>query len=498
MKILISIFFHIILTIFIYEKLLPNAKPRFSPFMRFAPLLIIYIFSVVTQLNTPLIFSLTFIASISIYTTAIYNTRFDLSLITTIFSHCIFRLICNISTFLITILCIPIYYKQPILPNEFLVFFTGLLSYLFLYLLFKIKRLKSGMPFLSNTNTVNIGILICIVSIAFKTIDISFVNKSDFLSALLFRLTIFLLAIILFTWWRKQITKSYIEKLRKLEVQSLYEELAEKEKTLKKLTADNEALSRLIHKDNKIIPAMENSVIDYLSGIGFHTSEEQKQYGQELILKLKNMTHDRQGILESYENENHKLHLTGHVEIDAILVYMKKKADAKSIMFECRHTPESLHSLLSKISEEDLSHLLSDLIENALIAVNNQEHGRIQVTFGQLQKECYIAVADTGAYFDTETLQAFGLQPHTTHKDEGGSGIGLMDIWNLKRKHRATIQVQEYERSANNFTKKIFFSFNSKNHYVIQSFRHNEISNAQTRGDLYVIPTDIIQPKEEI
>jgi hypothetical protein len=377
----------------------------------------------------------------------------------------------------------------------------GILTFLFQFFLLKTKLFKTCLKYFSQKHFTRTGTIICLIILILKTIDTIFVQNRIYPSfanfGAILPLTTFLLAIILFAWWRKQITKSYTEKLRKLEVQSLYEELAEKEQMLKKLATDNESLSRLIHKDNKIIPAMENIVHDYLSGAEFKNFEEQKQYGQDLLVKLKNIADDRQGYLDSYENQTHKLKLTGYVGIDAILVYMKKKAENKNITFECRHSSESLQSLLKKISEDELTHILSDLLENSLIATNEQKNGRIQVTFGQLHTESYISVADNGTYFDIETLHDFGLRPHTTHKDSGGSGIGLVDIWNLKRKHRATIQIQEYERIANNFTKKIFFSFNTKNHYVIQSFRHAEITHSQTRGDLYVIPADDIQPKEE-
>ncbi len=431
----------------------------------------------------------------------LFNPKVEVNITALLFSHAIFYILSYVSVVILLLLFTPFYSLILSLDHPIFVIFVGVLTYLLQFSFFKTKLFKTCLKYLRQQHFTRIGTIICFFILIMKSIDTFFVQNRLYPSfgtvGVFIPFTTFFLAIILFIWWRRQITKSYTEKLRKLEVQSLYEELAAKEQMLKKLAADNEALARLIHKDNKIIPAMENTVLDYLSGADFKTFEEQKKYGQDLLVKLQNIMHDRQGYLDSYENENHKLKLTGHVGMDAILVYMKKKAENKNITFECRHSSESLRLLLSQISEDDLAHILSDLLENALIAINEAENGRIQVTFGQLHSEAYISVADTGAYFDIETLHAFGLRPHTTHKDNGGSGIGLMDIWNIKRKYRATIQIQEYERTSNNFTKKIFFSFNSKNHYVIQSFRHAEISHSQTRGDLYVIPTDNIQLKEE-
>lgn len=457
--------------------------------------------NIVTGIYIPYSSSIILLFILFIGTSLIFNSKFELNITALLFSHAIFYIFNYTSIAIFLFLSSPLYYFNHPIPHAIFTFFMGIFTFILQSLFFKTKIFKICLRYFSQKNFTRIGTIICLLILILKIIDNIFIKRPDYLTMLvfgsIFPLTTFLLAIILFAWWRKQITKSYTEKLRKLEVQSLYEELAEKEQMLKKLATDNESLSRLIHKDNKIIPAMENIVHDYLSGAEFKNFEEQKQYGQDLLVKLKNIADDRQGYLDSYENQTHKLKLTGYVGIDAILVYMKKKAENKNITFECRHSSESLQSLLKKISEDELTHILSDLLENSLIATNEQKNGRIQVTFGQLHTESYISVADNGTYFDIETLHDFGLRPHTTHKDSGGSGIGLMDIWNLKRKHRATIQIQEYERIANNFTKKIFFSFNTKNHYVIQSFRHAEITHSQTRGDLYVIPADDIQPKEE-
>ncbi len=496
MKVIISTFFHIISTMYIYKKLLKCKNSTFSHLMQTFILLIIFISLIIIQQYSPLNFSFIFILIISIFFTCIYNTKLDTSLITAILSHFIFRVACNITSFFLTILCIPLYYAKHVFPGEFLVFATGLLSCIFIHFILKIKYLKSGMSFLNNRKFFYIVFFTFIAIIVLKLLDATYITHSDFLSALPLRLATILLALLLFTWWRKQITKSYIEKLRKLEVQSLYDELEEKERQIQKLVADNESLSRIIHKDNKLIPAMENAVINFLSTEDFHNPDKLKQYGLELTQKLQDMTRDRRGILNSYDSECHNLRLTGHVSLDAILVYMQKKADANHIIFECRHTPETIDYLLTKISEDDLTHLLSDLMENAIISMRKQGNGRLQITFGKLQKEAYISIADSGIPFDIATLHSFGLQPHTTHKDSGGSGIGLMDIWKIKRKYRATIQIQEYEKHSTNFTKRILFSFNAKNHYVIQSFRHAEISNTQTRGDLYIIPAETKEKNE--
>lgn len=488
----ISSFFHTVIIINLYNHL--SAPKLFRT--KYSSLFPLFLFILSTFIHTfsPHLLPVISIPLFTFFTSIAFKNKLDLSFVVIAISHAIYYVVFNIISLAVTLLYSPFYYLGLQIPYIAILVMNGLFTYFATYSLFRVKKIKSGVAILTSKKFVNLGVIISVLILVVKTIDSLYINSSRYLDLL--PLATILLALLLFTWWQKQITKSYIEKLRKLEVQSLYDELEEKEQQIKKLIADNESLSRIIHKDNKLIPAMENAVLNYLSADNFHNPDKMKQYGLELSEKLQDMTRDRQGILDSYDHESHQLRLTGHVSLDAILVYMQKRADANHILLECKHTPDTIDYLLSKISEDDLTHLLSDLMENAIISMKGQENGRLQITFGKLQKEAYISIADSGINFDISTLHSFGLQPHTTHKDSGGSGIGLMDIWKIKRKYRATIQIQEYGKNTTNFTKRILFSFNAKNHYVIQSFRHTEISNTQTRGDLYVIPAETKEKNE--
>lgn len=463
-------------------------------------MLILFVLTFLVQINFPAFRIPIYIFLTTICLLNLYKIKSNLALSLSIISYIIYYVVFIACVIFPAVICSIYYYYHNTFPYTFFLLITGLLSILLLFLMSNSKRANYAFSLLKNQKILNTFTILCLLILITQILYYFFTHSIPFTEeisqTLLLPLATILLALLLFTWWQKQITKSYIEKLRKLEVQSLYDELEEKERQIKKLIADNEPLSRIIHKDNKLIPAMENAVLNYLSADNFHNPDKMKQYGLELSEKLQDMTRDRQGILDSYDHKSHQLRLTGHVSLDAILVYMQKKADANHILLECKHTPDTIDYLLSKISEDDLTHLLSDLMENAIISMKGQENGRLQITFGKLQKEAYISIADSGINFDISTLHSFGLQPHTTHKDSGGSGIGLMDIWKIKRKYRATIQIQEYEKNTTNFTKRILFSFNAKNHYVIQSFRHTEISNTQTRGDLYVIPAETKEKNE--
>ena len=56
------------------------------------------------------------------------------------------------------------------------------------------------------------------------------------------------------------------------------------------LKKQNEELGRLIHKDNKLIPAMETAVIDFLSA---NEQKENNTLGQSLVSQLKELSGSR-------------------------------------------------------------------------------------------------------------------------------------------------------------------------------------------------------------
>lgn len=502
MEIIISVFFRIICTTYLYQKLIIKNEHKLSnSFTSRLTYLLLFLSSAAMQFIYPHLSSFIYPFMLCIGMTLLYRTKFDLALITSMISYVIFQIIANIWSLILALCCIPLYYYHikpaAIVPTLLI----GILSHLAILLLTKVKRFKSIHTTLTNANFIKNSITIVLVIIIFKSADTYQICEENYpmyiTYGIILPLATFLLAILLFAWWRRMITKSYIEKIRKLERQSLYDELAEKAATIQKLREDNQALARILHKDNKLIPAMENAVTEFLLCRTSAELSEAKIYGEKLVAELQFMFQDRKGIMDDYHSQNVCLTQTGTVAVDAMLAYMQKKAASKQVVFTCKHTPAAMGHLLTRISPEDLSHLLSDLLENALNAMSDTNGGKLQVVLGKLEKDAYISVADTGTSFDIETLQLLGIQQHTTHADTGGSGIGLMDIWKLKKKYRASIQIQEFESQQNAYTKKITLFFNNKNHYVIQSYRHKEIINTQTRGDLYVIPAETIQVTEE-
>ena len=81
------------------------------------------------------------------------------------------------------------------------------------------------------------------------------------------------------------------------------------------------------------------------------------------------------------------------------------------------------------IEEQDFLTLLADLMDNALIATRHAKGAQIFLEIGRQDTVYFIRVWDSGIPFTKEVLLHLGHKQYTTHKDEGGSGIGLMSTY---------------------------------------------------------------------
>lgn len=385
----------------------------------------------------------------------------------------------------------------------------GFLQFFIIFLLFKNKRLQKGMPFLYNNSHLTLGFALSVTLITLFLLFQEFV-LTPLLPRFIFLTSFIILAFLLIHWWRRKITQEYVEKLRMEEREELYNTISAREREIEKLQLHNEHLGRIIHKDNKLIPAMEYAVCNYLQAIteinkakGSYTENaisppeqpilpeqliQLQQQGNDLILQLQQMASERDGILSTYEKNFTKHAQIGIASIDAVLQYMEKRAVSSRIRYKMKFDPNLKETILKHMEEHDVLHLLSDLIENALIAVSHSDKKEILIHLGFSYDRLFFDIYDSGVPFTIETYQNYGNRPYTTHADSGGSGIGLTDIWNLKRKYKASLQIYEYPPGKDAYTKRIRILFDRKNHFLIQTYRAKEIRSNIIRNDLHVFP----------
>lgn len=387
-----------------------------------------------------------------------------------------------LSSLLGLIILTPLFYDNNSPNYNLLAVISAFIQIIIINSLFKTKRFRKGMPFLFTTKLINLATFIYMLLIFFL-IYVQTNNSATSIQA--FGLSVFLFSlIILIYWWQAQLTKTYKQRLLFRELESLRTELQEKDKLIAHLTEQNQELGRLIHRDNKRIPAMENAVCEYLA-YEFTDSELLHQKGQELIAEIYELSTNRADTLANITNKHHHYYATGIVSFDALVNYMAKRCEQNNGKLSV-HLAADLQQYIPKlIATEDFSHMLSDLLENAYLATSHLPNAMIQLQFYVAEKSFIIEVADNGTPFTPQSLINFGLTQLTTRAHSGGSGIGLMDIWRIKEKYCATLHIEEYE-TATPYTKKLSFIFNRKNQYTIRTYRKEELQKLVNRTDLQI------------
>ena len=358
---------------------------------------------------------------------------------------------------------------------------SGVLQLILTYFFYQLKRFQKGMPILFSKAHLKIIIFLCLLLLGFCT---PVPLQADLNFKILILFTFIITLSLLIFWWQAQITKSYKQALVQRELESLRTELQEKDRLLAEISAKNEELGRLIHKDNKRIPAMEHAVSEFLV-MDFSTKEAAIERANALLLEIKELAQDRDNTITEIYASKFKHHNTGISSLDTMLNYMEKRAHNEHIKLSVNIALDLNRFVPDTITTEDLTHVLSDLLENAIIAAKQNASPVIQLQFYQAGKDFVIEIADNGNPFEANILVNYGLEQLTTHADTGGSGIGLMDIWKIKEKYGTSLHITEYESNAP-YTKKIALIFNKKNRYTISTERKEELLTISRRSDLQI------------
>ncbi len=429
----------------------------------------------------PLIFIAVSLAFCVIY----FKTSIEFSIITVIISYTLSYAMfyfCALFIGLLTMICFN--FSTYTSFRVFIHISTCIMHLILSFLLFKHKRLRKGMPFVKNS-TNNIPLLILCFLILFIYMTLSEPVKTNLFILLYF--IAFLFAIFFFSYWQNSLTRTYRDKLRDRDIDILTEHVEELEEEYKKLAEDKDELAKIVHRDNKLVPAMLLSVESFLTEFS-DASPEMKARGQELMAELNKEAASRKGILKQQDQKcTAKLISTGIPYLDNVLTYMQEKAMSKDIVLSASGDPGIADLVERTIEEEDLKTLAADMLENAIIA-NTYNHGsNVYFVIGYFGKHLAIYVYDSGIPFTKEVLLDLGIQKHTTHEADGGSGIGLMTIFELVRKYRATYIIDEYSTPTGPYTKRITIVFDKRRKYILNTSRpKEEIDFLRQRADMII------------
>ena len=487
-EIFIKYFFIIFFAFYIYNKLLNlsiHAKYQFLLYSLSSLVLsgVITIFRSLFSYIGLTLMVIPFTIIITIYT----RTEFRLSLITAILawgiSNSAFVISAMISSIILYIIGLG-----SISKIMYILLISIILEFIMLILLFRIRRLKNGMPFLTENATDRTGTTIAILAVC-SIVTLINNDGTSFIYILPFTFII-VCTVYIVIWWQKWLTNTYLKRKRDADYLALQNTLKERDEYIEKLKQQNSALGKLIHQDNKLIPAMEMAIIKLLKSQTNNESTELAETARKLLEDLKGLSNSRKGILSEIEIETKHLPVTGISSLDSLFTYLSAKATRAKVATDLTVHANLKYFIQTVISESDLNTLLAEIIDNSIISASYGTTKRILISIDLIEKQYVFQIYDSGDYFNYDVLRYFGLKQITTRKDEGGSGVGLLNIYEIISKYKASIILDETLPSTGIYTKRTSVRFDQKNEYILKTNRNDKTGILSAREDLIVIKGD--------
>ena len=341
-----------------------------------------------------------------------------------------------------------------------------------LFLFFRIKRFKNGFTFLYKKYDIDyidiIMINVCAVIILAYSLFGSYYGDLTIHLIIAFAI----LTIIMLIMIQKTLTLYYKQKLLSKTIEDYKSEIASKDEQIKKLSDEKFKISKLNHEFYNRQKALEKKVQDFVSNSNTETSSELS-----IMESISNLSKGYSGELEKIKSLD-KLPTTEIEEIDDMFKYMQSECKNNNIDFKL-HVDGNIYHMVNKIIDKDkLVTLIGDHLRDAIIAVNSSTNTfrSIIATIGLHDKYYEFCVHDTGIEFEIDTLLKLGLEPTTTHKDTGGTGIGFITTFETLKETKGSLIIEEkHKMCSNDYTKTLIFRFDGKNEYKIYSYRADEI-----------------------
>ena len=350
------------------------------------------------------------------------------------------------------------------IKNEYINMAIIILIYGIIYMIFiKINKIKYGLKYLQEKleNTylvllsINISTIVIFVFIMLSNYNKQFSRKVG----ILFLIVTALMYIAI----KESLDAYYKHNMLVKELEDTKKKLVEKENENKEL--ENEILG--FNKRSHTI-AHKQKALEY--------KIEQLMLNNEISEEITGDLKDISNVINVKNNT--KLDKTGIDKIDNMIACMKNEADKKNIDFKLQIYGNIYSMINNKINVEDLETLIADHVKDAIIAIenSNNKNKSILLRLGKIDGSYGMYVYDSGIEFKIDTYLKLGKIPITTHKENGGTGMGFINTFDTLEKYNATLIIKELgKESIDNYTKVIMIKFNGKKDFIINSYRDKEI-----------------------
>lgn len=363
------------------------------------------------------------------------------------------------------------------ITNEYIILFmiSGT-QFILLIAFWRIKRIRNGITFLKKwKDDEYMNLLLLNISSAILFIAVILSNYQEGITSK-FGVMLIIFAIVMFITIWKSLQLYYKQQMLEKVLEKTQKDLADKTEEVKKLEAENLSFSEISHS----IAHRQDSLKHKLEKLSTNT-----EFADEISInaQIDNITKDLR------KKTKIDLEKTGIEIVDDMLDCMQAKCLENNIDFQLQINGNIYHMTNNYIAKEDLEILLADHIKDAIIAINHCENinKSILVRIGKIDGIYGVYFYDSGIEFEFNTLLNLGKIPITTHKSEGGTGMGFMNTFKTLSKTKGSLEIEEIGKpSKSNFTKVLKFKFNNKNEYKIISYKGKELKEKDEENKLII------------
>ena len=478
-NIILKYFFICLITFYIYIKSLNITLTSSKTIILFilSSTIMSFIYAIFINFISSFFIIIMLILLISIIMKFIFKLKLEHSIIVAFLSMAI-----SLSCYFIALVLTSIIVKLPIINldtnNPVILIISVILEYIFINKFFHTDRFSKGFSFFKNEEKIYvfsiIGLVLSGIFIIFFTL------MSNIANPIIQRVGLIGFALIIigtFIWIKRNITLDYQDRMKNRKIENLQKELEEKDRINNELTEEIKNLTIINHKYNSRIKAAKEEISRLAFAIKNDSNTEFSSEISEVTKLIDDLSNEYSNKINDVLKYSKPLPKTNVKGVDTILEHMKLEAAKNNIDFDLKVNCSVRDFTDKYISISDLETLIGDHIKDAIIAINHSDKPirNITVIF-DIINNCYrFSVYDSGINFEIDTLVNLGLEATTTHKDEGGTGIGFMTTFETLEKYNASLVIDEINFNNSNFSKSINIVFDGKHEYVICSSRTEEI-----------------------
>lgn len=381
-------------------------------------------------------------------------------------------------SFLIGLMIAPTLY---LIKNEnFKLFLAQLIVSIFqligIFLLFKIKRLRSGIYPKSKNATFDILLYISIICIFTMMLLYGEEVTQYMLKVVL--LVIALCGLLLILWWRRHITYTYREAVKQQNANRLENSFEEYKRNAAEKDLQLAVYSKLFHYLNKAVPDCVLLAESTAAQTDFADACAARDMLQHVLREM-NLANEKCSFINIPQ--------TGVREIDVSIVQLFTVAEHKNLDVSADISADVERWFTeSKLHKDDVHILFRYLCDNAIISALGLKNAKVRVELGATTKlDPLIRIYDSGEQFDEKVLSKLGLEQITTRAGVGGNGIGLFTVFQILTKYGASFTLNEAPEK-DGFTKLIEIAFDGRHSVTVRTCRAGVIAVCTARKDMTV------------